>query len=160
MRVFIAAIGRMKKGSEQDLVSRFQDRVIKTGKAIGITALESVEITESRASTSEVRKNEEECALLEKLPEKCVLITFDERGKRPTSREFSAILQSVIDAGTQNIALIIGGPDGLSPTLRQKADHIISFGSLTIPHQLVRILVIEQLYRAITIRTNHPYHRD
>ncbi|MEE9313490.1 MAG: 23S rRNA (pseudouridine(1915)-N(3))-methyltransferase RlmH [Rhizobiaceae bacterium] len=160
MRFIIAAIGRLKKGPEQDLVARYSDRIKKSGKAIGITALETIEITESRGSSSQQRKDDEEESLLSRLPQDCFLIAFDERGKCPTSREFATTLETTLNDGAQNIALIIGGPDGLSRSLRQKADHIVSFGSLTMPHQLVRILVLEQLYRSITILTNHPYHRD
>lgn len=160
MRVYIAAIGRLKKGPEQELVARYADRIKKSGKAIGITALETVEIPESRAATADQRKSEERDALLSRLPQGTVLMAFDERGKRPSSRMFAQNIETVLEGGAQNVAFLIGGPDGLASELRDMSDHVVSFGSLTMPHQIVRVLVLEQLYRTITILTNHPYHRD
>jgi len=160
VRIIIAAIGRLKKGPEQELVSRYQDRVAKSGKAMGFTAVETIEITESRAGSSDLRKKEEARALLSRLPDKTFIFCFDERGKRPTSREFASLFETQMDKGTKNIALLIGGPDGFCDSVHQNSNEIISFGSLTLPHQLVRVLVLEQLYRAVTILTGHPYHRE
>ena len=160
MRVIIAAIGRLKKGPEQELVTRYFERIQKAGKAVGITAVETTEIVESRASSSDLRKKEEAEALLSRLPENTTLVCFDEGGKRPTSREFAGLLDTGLNEGSKNMAFVIGGPDGLSKDIRQKADSVVSFGSLTMPHQLVRVLVLEQLYRTVTILSGHPYHRD
>ena len=160
MRVFIAAIGRLKKGPEHDLVARYSDRISKSGKAVGITALQSIELNESRAAQGEQRKREEATSLKEKLPEDTVVIAFDERGATPDSRTFAAWVEKNLDSGTQNLAFVIGGPDGIDPEYRSKAAKVVSFGALTMPHQLARVLALEQVYRAITILTNHPYHRD
>ena len=70
------------------------------------------------------------------------------------------MVQGQLNQGANAVALIIGGPDGLAPSIRDRADKVLSFGAATFPHQLVRILVLEQAYRAVTILTNHPYHRD
>ena len=78
----------------------------------------------------------------------------------PTSRKFASYVSGELDTGTSALALIIGGPDGLHESVRQKAKKIIALGGVTYPHQIVRILVLEQMYRATTILTNHPYHRD
>ncbi len=160
MRLFIAAIGRLKKGPEHDLVARYADRIKKSGKVIGITALQKVELNESRATQVDQRKREEATSLLDKLPQDSVLICFDERGESPNSRSFAKTLGKLIDSGTQDLAFVIGGPDGIDPEFRKRAAKVISFGALTMPHQLARVLVLEQTYRAITILTNHPYHRD
>lgn len=160
VKVFVAAIGRLKKGPEQELAKRYADRIQKSGKAVGITALETVEIPESRAADSDTRKAEEAKSLLARLPDKIHILAFDERGISPTSRKFSTTLKGKLDSGAQNLAFVIGGPDGLSEEMRSQARQIISFGALTLPHQLVRVMVLEQLYRAVTILTNHPYHRD
>lgn len=159
MRLTIAAIGRMKAGPEQDLIARYLDRIAKAGKPVGITSVDVVELPESRAAQTGQRKREETQALLDKLGD-AKIIAFDERGKTPDSRTFANHLQSQCDNGTTHLALIIGGPDGLDQSLREKAQQIVSFGKLTMPHQIVRILVAEQAYRAVTILTNHPYHRD
>ena len=160
MRLIIAAIGRMKSGPEQKLVSRYLDRTVKTGKPVGITSVDVIELPESRAASADQRKDEEAAALLKRLPDSCSLIAFDERGKSPSSRSFAESVRADIDGGVACLAFIIGGPDGLSSDLRKKTDKIISFGALTLPHQMVRILVAEQIYRAVTILSGHPYHRD
>ena len=160
MLVTIAAVGKLKKGPERELVNRYCDRIAKNGRSIGISALKNIEINESRATRSQLRKLEEAQSLQEKLPNNCTTVVFDERGKNPGSREFAEIINYNLNSGSQSIAFIIGGPDGLDPEFRQKASKVVSFGSLTIPHQIVRILVAEQIYRATTILSNHPYHRD
>ncbi|MFD0916543.1 23S rRNA (pseudouridine(1915)-N(3))-methyltransferase RlmH [Pseudahrensia aquimaris] len=159
MRLIIAAIGRVKTGPEQDLIARYTDRLIKTGKAIGITALETIELPESRASAADQRKREEAEALLARLGD-AAMIVFDERGKSPDSRTFAAHIQTALDNGKPALAFVIGGPDGLDEAIRARASHVVAFGKLTMPHQIVRLLVAEQAYRATTILTNHPYHRD
>lgn len=93
------------------------------------------------------------------LPDGARRIVLDERGKTVDSVEFARLIQSFREAGVATLALVIGGPDGLDPACRSRADLVLSFGKLTLPHQLVRVLVLEQLYRAGTILTGHPYHR-
>ena len=75
------------------------------------------------------------------------------------SPDFAALLARERGNGRQTLALILGGPDGLDQSVRQRADLILAFGAMTLPHQLVRVLLMEQLYRAGTILTGHPYHR-
>ena len=160
MHLIVAAVGRMKKGPEQELADRYRDRVSKSGKAVGISQVKIIEIIESRASSADARKQEEADNLLSRLPENCTIFVFDERGKSPNSRQFARLVETELDQGSSALALIIGGPDGLAATIRDRAKKVLSFGAATFPHQLVRILVLEQAYRAVTILTNHPYHRD
>ncbi len=77
----------------------------------------------------------------------------------PTSEAFAGRLQGWRDGGRAAVACVIGGPDGLDPVVRERAALVVSFGALTLPHQIVRVLVAEQLYRALTIIAGHPYHR-
>lgn len=160
MRVLISAVGRMKKGPESELAKRYFDRTAKTGRAIGLSGPDMLEFPESRAETALARKTDEAANLIQRLPEKALVIAFDERGKAISSKKFASILSNALRGGTSDCAFIIGGPDGLDETVRARADHVIAFGSLTLPHQLVRVLVAEQIYRAVTILTNHPYHRQ
>jgi len=160
MQLYLAVVGRMKKGPEQELVARYGDRLTRSGKTVGLTSFKIVEIVESRASDSATRKRDEADNLLARLPDGCVLYALDETGKSPTSRLFAGDIGELLDAGTNALALVIGGPDGLDQQIREKAEKVVSFGALTIPHQLVRILALEQIYRATTILTNHPYHRE
>jgi 23S rRNA (pseudouridine1915-N3)-methyltransferase len=113
---------------------------------------------ESRARDAETRKREEAKHLLEGEPAR--LIVFDERGKAMTSLEFAALIGKLRDEGTRTLTLAIGGADGMHESVRQQADRIVSFGAMTLPHQLVRVCAAEQLYRAATILSGHPYHRE
>jgi 23S rRNA (pseudouridine1915-N3)-methyltransferase len=161
MKLTIFAVGRMKSGPEMELVSRYIDRIAKTGRALGLEFDGLTEISESRAGTSELRKAEEgeKCAALLR-DSSTALILLDERGKSLPSRDFAGRLAQMRDSGTGRAVLAIGGPDGHGAELRARADLVISFGSQTWPHQLARIMLAEQLYRAITILSGHPYHRD
>lgn len=160
MRVTIYAVGRLKAGPERDLSARYFDRFSKTGTAQGLAFNRIVELPESRASNSATRKREE-CQALEKtLAADSLLIVLDERGKTPDSNQFAEMLGVWCDAGKRDLAITIGGADGHDSALLERADAVISFGAMTWPHQLVRILLAEQLYRATTILAGHPYHRN
>jgi 23S rRNA (pseudouridine1915-N3)-methyltransferase len=160
MRVTIHAVGRLKAGPERDLSARYIDRFSKTGAALGLEFSRIVEIPESRASNGPTRRREESAALEKILSPDTTLVLLDEQGKAPDSEKFAAMLGNWRDAGRRDIVIAIGGADGHDPALRQKADAVICFGKMTWPHQLVRILLAEQLYRAATILAGHPYHRS
>lgn len=158
MRLSVLAVGRLKSGPERDLADRYRQRIEGMGRALGLNGVDFSEIPESRARREDDRRAEEAAALLEKAAN-AVLVVFDERGKSPTSEVFAAKIRHWRDEGRPALACIIGGPDGLDPSIRQRADLVVSFGALTLPHQIVRVLVAEQLYRALTIIAGHPYHR-
>ena len=88
-----------------------------------------------------------------------VLIALDERGKNIDSIAFSEIIKNAQENYSKNIIFVIGGAHGLDSTVRQRANHIISFGKMTMPHKIARILLVEQIYRSLTIINNHPYHK-
>lgn len=160
MRVVIAAIGRMKQGPERELVARYLDRAVATGKAIGLTGFDITELPESRSSNAATRKADEAKALTAALPAGSIRIALDEHGKTLTSEAFATRIAAWRDSGKPALSLIIGGADGLDPDFTAAADQTLSFSPLTWPHQLVRIMLAEQLYRATTILTGHPYHRE
>jgi 23S rRNA (pseudouridine1915-N3)-methyltransferase len=159
MRIGLFAVGRLKAGPEKDLAARYLDRFAKTGPAIGMELARLSEVTESRASNGETRKREEASMLLKTLVEGSILVLLDERGKAMDSEAFATLLGNFRDQGKRDLTIAIGGPDGLDPSLYDKADATICLGKMTWPHQLVRILIAEQLYRAVTILSGHPYHR-
>jgi 23S rRNA (pseudouridine1915-N3)-methyltransferase len=160
MRVLVLAVGRMKKGAEADLADRYLKRAVQAGRAIGLRAIEVVEIRESRAPDADRRKLEEAIAVANVIPDGAAVVLLDERGDSLGSAAFADQLGRWRDAGQAVTAFVIGGADGLSDTLRDKARITLNFGQATWPHQLVRIMLLEQLYRAVTILSGHPYHRE
>jgi 23S rRNA (pseudouridine1915-N3)-methyltransferase len=160
MRIGIVAIGRMKQGPERDLVARYLDRAVASGKALGLTSFAVSELTESRAGSAAARKSDEAKALSVQLPAAGLVVALDERGKTLGSDDFAQRLSRWRDDGKQAVSFVIGGADGLDPAFVRAADLTLSFSPLTWPHQLVRIMLAEQLYRATTILSGHPYHRE
>jgi 23S rRNA (pseudouridine1915-N3)-methyltransferase len=159
MRVVVIAIGRLKQGPERELCDRYRERFEDAGRKLGFRGLDIHEIPESRARDAASRIAEEAGAIAAAIGEKSVLVALDERGENIDSTVFSRHLGSWRDQGIGSSIFMIGGADGLSPELRRKAKLRIAFGSATWPHQMVRIMLLEQLYRAATILAGHPYHR-
>jgi 23S rRNA (pseudouridine1915-N3)-methyltransferase len=160
MRLVVAAVGRLKQGPERDLAERYRKRAADAGRAIGLRGVEIVEIKESRAQEVERRQIEESIALANVLAEGGVSVALDERGESLDSVAFSGCLKRWRDEGRSATAFIIGGADGMTPSLRDQAALRLAFGSATWPHQLVRIMLLEQIYRAVTLLSGHPYHRS
>ena len=159
MRIVVAAVGRMKRGPEQELAERDRERAAKSGRGIGMRAIEIIEIAESRARDAQRRMLEESIALANVIPKGAATVLLDPRGEAVDSNSFAKRLRGWND-GVRDAAFVIGGPDGLAPTLSDQADLHLAFGAATWPHQLVRIMLLEQIYRAVTILSGHPYHRD
>lgn len=158
MRLAVVAVGRLKSGPERSLVERYRERVDGLGRSLGLAPFDLTEIAEGRGRRGPERRAEEAAAILDKAGASAV-IAFDERGRTMTSDTFAALIARWRDEGRPAAACVVGGPDGLDDRVRRRADLVASFGALTLPHQLVRILVVEQLYRALTILAGHPYHR-
>ena len=160
MRLIVIAVGRLKQGPERELAERYRERFEDIGRKLGFRGLEIHEIPESRARDAATRMAEEAAAITALIPEKYGLAALDERGKSLDSAAFAAHLGRFRDAGhTEYCLFVIGGADGLSPELRRKAKRVLAFGAATWPHQMVRVMLLEQIYRAATILAGHPYHR-
>jgi 23S rRNA (pseudouridine1915-N3)-methyltransferase len=159
MRIVIAAVGKLKQGPERDLAERYRKRAADSGKAVGLAKLDIVEIRESRADSAERRMLEESIAVTTLIPDDAVAVVLDERGESLSSASLAGHLQSWRAADTGTVVFVIGGADGLAPALRDRATLQVAFGAATWPHQLVRIMLLEQVYRAVTILLGHPYHR-
>jgi 23S rRNA (pseudouridine1915-N3)-methyltransferase len=159
MRILVAAVGRLKQGPERDLAERYRKRAADAGRGIGLRGVEIVEIRDSRAREGEKRITEESIALANVIPEGAIAIVLDERGESLDSVAFSNRIKRWRDGGKPAAAFLIGGADGLTPGLRDQAQLSLSFGNATWPHQLVRIMLLEQIYRAVTLLAGHPYHR-
>jgi 23S rRNA (pseudouridine1915-N3)-methyltransferase len=159
MRLLVIAVGRLKSGPERDLVERYRERFSDLARKLGFRALEIHEIPESRARDAATRMAEEAAAITSLVPGGAVTIALDERGKAVDSTSLARLLGRWRDESIPNVVFVIGGADGLSPELRRTIKTVLAFGTATWPHQLVRIMLMEQIYRAATILAGHPYHR-
>jgi 23S rRNA (pseudouridine1915-N3)-methyltransferase len=160
MHIHLCVIGKLKSGPERDIELRYADRIRKSGGPVGVTGLTIRESPESRANDVGLRRRQEGSALIGSLPGSVYRIAFDERGKSLSSSEFAALMEKLATRSETHLALLIGGPDGLDPKIRTMANLQISLGRMTWPHQLVRLLLSEQIYRAGAILSGHPYHRE
>jgi 23S rRNA (pseudouridine1915-N3)-methyltransferase len=159
MRLVVISIGRLKQGPERELAERYHERFGDIGRKLGFRGLDIHEIAESRARDAATRISEEAAAIAAAIPEKSVLVALDEHGDNVDSAAFARHLGRWRDEGLANTIFAIGGADGLSPDLRRKAKLCVAFGAATWPHQMVRVMLLEQIYRAATILAGHPYHR-
>jgi 23S rRNA (pseudouridine1915-N3)-methyltransferase len=157
LRLQVLAVGRLKAGPERDLVDRYRTRADVLGRSSGFSPLDMVELPEARARSAPERVAAEAAAILSRV-EGMKLVVLDERARSMSSPDFAERLRAWRDGGS-SASFIIGGPDGLDDSVRRRADLLVSFGQLTLPHQLVRVLITEQIYRALTILAGHPYHR-
>ena len=159
MRVTLVAVGRLKAGPEREIFARYLDRAALAARSAGLTGVELREIDESRARRPEDRKLEEANAIRSLLPPAARLAVLDERGQSLTSEAFARGIGLARDNSVPAFVLVIGGADGIDAKLRTEAALILAFGAMTWPHQLVRIMAAEQIYRSVTILSGHPYHR-
>ena len=158
MKITIAAVGKLKAGAEAELVRRYIERASDQGRALGISIAER-EVGEGKEARAADRAAREAGQLLATVPDTASVVVLDERGKTQTSPDFARWLKGQREAGTADLVFMIGGPDGLDESVRKRAALVLSFGAMTIPHQIVRALLAEQIYRALTIIAGHPYHR-
>ena len=159
MRLALIGVGRLKSGPERELFDRYFKRLADLARLQGISGVDLREVEEGRARRAEDRQAEEARAILAAAPKGAWLALLDERGAAMTSAQWAAEIGKARDAAAPAYAVVIGGPDGLDPALRAQARTILAFGAMTWPHQLVRVMAGEQLYRALSILGGHPYHR-
>ncbi|NNK17460.1 MAG: 23S rRNA (pseudouridine(1915)-N(3))-methyltransferase RlmH [Sulfitobacter sp.] len=155
MRVHIIAVGRLRAGPEKELIDDYLTRFDRTGRNLGLGPAQVTEVEDRKGGGMSA-----EALLLERaLPKGATLCILDERGKVETSPQFADRVGQWRDRGVGDLAFVIGGADGIDPSLRSRADHSLSFGKMVWPHMLVRVMLSEQLYRAASILSGGPYHR-
>lgn len=155
MRVSICAVGRLRAGPEHDLIQDYASRFDKTGRGLGLGPLTISEVEDKKNIGMRA-----EAELLERVvPKGAKLCILDERGAVMTSPNFANQLGTWRDQGTSDVAFVIGGADGIDPSLRAQADFALSFGKMVWPHMIARMMLCEQLYRAASILAGSPYHR-
>lgn len=152
MRVCLAAVGRLRPGPMRALLDEY------AGRSTWPLTIREVE-ARKKLSGPALREHEGEL-LLAAIPDKATLIALDERGRDLGSKDFAERLGRWRDDGIQDLAFAIGGADGLSQAVRDRASLSLAFGRATWPHMLVRVMLAEQIYRAQTILSGHPYHRE
>jgi len=157
--IAVLAVGRLKSGPERELCERYLERARKTGPKLGLRGFVVEELAESSAARPKDRIAAEGAALLAKLKGVDRIVALDAGGDTLDSAQFAADLAKNAAESVQKTVFVIGGPDGLGPDILSQSHLRLSFGRLTWPHQLVRIFLAEQLYRATTILSGHPYHR-
>ncbi len=155
LKVHICAVGRLRSGPERDLLDDYLTRFDRTGRALGLGPVVVHEVEDRKG-----RGMAAEADLLDGvIPKGAVICALDERGKLMSSPDFATMLGGWRDDGRGDLAFVIGGADGIDPTLRARADAKLSFGKMVWPHMLARVMLSEQLYRAASILAGAPYHR-
>ncbi|WP_300033417.1 23S rRNA (pseudouridine(1915)-N(3))-methyltransferase RlmH [uncultured Roseobacter sp.] len=156
MRVHVIAVGRLRAGPQKDLIDDYLKRFDRTGRALGLGPARVVEVDDRKGGGMATEAE----AIRRALPAGAVVAVLDERGRTESSPAFADRLAAWRDQGRGDLALVIGGADGIDPGLRAEADFALSFGKMVWPHMLVRVMLAEQLYRAASILAGAPYHRE
>lgn len=151
MKTLILAIGKLR-GFEAEWCAEYQKRLKGDVAVKEMAASKNLAPAETQRAEADL--------LLEALPPKSCVVLLDERGKDMPSRDFAAKIKNWQEQGLSHLVFLIGGADGVTDEVRAKAGFTLGFGRLTWPHRLVRVMLLEQLYRAQQINAGHPYHRD
>lgn len=159
MRIAIAAVGRLRGGPELELINDYSARIRAIGRLVGVTGFEIREMEAPKGLLGVKRRDRESALLGQSAGAGAIRVVLDEKGKNLTSREFAEQIARWRDGGAGEIVFLIGGADGHDRSLVAKADFVVALGRATFPHMLVRTILVEQIYRAMTILSGHPYHR-
>lgn len=159
MRLTVLAVGFSRGTAEGTLTDEFIHRAVQMGRNMGFPAVTVEEVAVSKARDVKTRMAEEAAKLAAKVPVGAHIILLDAKGKGMTSEDFAEMLGALRDAATKDLCFVIGGPDGLGTLEGKRAGRSLAFGPQTWPHLLVRAMLAEQIYRALTILAGHPYHR-
>ncbi len=155
MRVSVCAVGRLKSSPEKQLIDDYKTRFDKLGRSLSLGPLSLITVEDKKNAGMAA-----EAFLLQRsLPHVCHLTVLDERGEQMTSPEFAKFFATLRDQGIKDLAFVIGGADGLDASLKSQSCTKLSFGKMVWPHLLARVMLCEQIYRAVTILAHKPYHR-
>jgi 23S rRNA (pseudouridine1915-N3)-methyltransferase len=159
LEISVLAVGRLKAGAERELCDRYLQRARKAGPRLGLRGFAVEEISESAAARPKDRVAAEDVSLVARLKPDDRVVALDPSGELIDSESFAAALAKNAAAGSPRMVFVIGGPDGLGQGILGRSKQRLAFGRATWPHQLVRVMLAEQIYRATTILSGHPYHR-
>ena len=154
MKIAIVAVGRLPRSPEADLVKLYVERATAAGRALALGPVEVVEVDAKKPGKAA------EAEVLRPHLSDAHVIACDEHGQARPSRAFAAEIARLRDDGVRKLVFLIGGADGLDPSILAAAGGKLAFGPQTWPHALARAMLAEQVYRAVTILAGSPYHRD
>lgn len=154
MRILLLVVGRMKSGPERDLVDEYLKRAGPIARSLGFRGIEEVEVAGGGGLEAEAER------ILAKLPAGAKSIRLDEFGRAQRSRDFAGNLSKWRDQGVPDLVFLIGGAEGYGDSVRSAVPDTMAFGPQTWPHRFVRVMLAEQLYRAVSILAGTPYHKD
>jgi len=155
MTIKLLAIGKTDSGQLQQLIDVYEKRL---QHYVNFEIEIIPDLKKTKNLSEEQQKEKEGELILKKLAPTDVLVLFDEKGKQFSSVEFSQYLQKKMNSGIKQLVFLIGGPYGFSNAVYAKASNKISLSKMTFSHQMVRLFITEQVYRAFTILKNEPYH--
>ncbi|RIJ15917.1 23S rRNA (pseudouridine(1915)-N(3))-methyltransferase RlmH [Henriciella mobilis] len=153
MRITILAVGRLKSGPEAELCDDYLDRFRKAGRALGFRSIDLIEVDSGGGMEAEAER------LLAKLPQGAHTIRLDEHGREHRSEAFSTYIATLRDRGVPDLCFLIGGAEGYGKAIQSAVPETMAFGKQTWPHRMVRAMLAEQLYRAVSIEAGLPYHK-
>ena len=159
MKLKVISIGQLKNNPILEIQRDYESRILSLSKSVGIKNLEIKELPISKKSSIKERQKEEAKIISQHIKQNNLNLFLDGKGENINSVDISQIISKSSFDG-KDLVFFIGGPDGFDEKIIKVANKIISFGRVTWPHKLIRIMLLEQLYRGITILNNHPYHRN
>jgi len=159
MKLKVISIGQLKNNPILEIQRDYESRILNLSKSVGIKSLEIKELPISKKSSIKERQKEEAKIISQHIKQDNLNVFLDGKGENINSVDISQIISKSSFDG-KDLVFFIGGPDGFDEKIIKVANKIISFGRVTWPHKLIRIMLLEQLYRGVTILNNHPYHRN
>jgi len=153
MHITILAVGRMKSGPERDMVDDYLSRAGKGARGLGFRSVTEIEVEGGGGLAREGER------LLAKIPAGAAVLRLDEHGASLKSVKFANKLAELRDQGRADVCFLIGGAEGYSDAVKAAAPRTLAYGDQTWPHRLVRVMVAEQVYRAVSILAGSPYHK-
>jgi 23S rRNA (pseudouridine1915-N3)-methyltransferase len=153
MHIQLISVGKLKRGPEKDLIDDYAARFNKAGPSLGLRSLKLIDLSHGGGLAAEGER------LLSAIPKGASVIRLDEHGRQWASVDFARRIEILRDAGTQTLCFLIGGAEGYSAHVRATCDETMAFGPQTWPHRLVKVMLTEQLYRAVSLLAGTPYHK-
>lgn len=157
MKLKVIAVGKVRAEYARIGCADFFERA---NRHLDVEEIEVRDARRSKRGDPAAYKADEAARLLDAIPTGATVIALDERGRQWSSRGFAQYVEALRDRAVPYLALLIGGPDGLDPAVRKRADRVWALGEMTMSHELARLVLAEQVYRAGTILAGLPYHRD